>query len=167
MGTTIKILDLRLRLRDYDIRKHNIKIFNSQKTQMKKTFLFTAMMLILSSLLFSCKKDKAPTTAEKVQHKWTIVSEIDNSHDASGDDITTTTPAPGSGDFIEFNVNGTFTTQFDGDTSSGSYSITSDTQMAVNGISFTIKTLTNSQFVLYAKLGSDTEYEETTINLKR
>lgn len=101
-----------------------------------------------------------------MQHNWTVVNEIDNSHDASGDNIDTI--AGVSGDFINFNSNGTFTSQFDGSTDNGTYSLISDTQISLNGQTFTIKTLTDTQFVLYGKdVISATEYDESTINLKR
>lgn len=132
---------------------------------MKKLLLF--VLITMTAMSFSsCKKDKTETTTEKVQHKWTLVSVVDNYHDSSGDDITTT---PGStGDYITFNSNGTVTTVVSGATESGNYSITSDTQITIEGDIYTIKKLTGSEFVLYSKTDiSSTEYEEVTINLKR
>ncbi len=131
---------------------------------MKKKFLIFASIILSASVLFSCKKDKE-TTAQKVQHNWTIVSEIDNFHDASGDNRDTTISVPG--DFINFNSNGNYTSQFQGTSSSGIYSIISSSQIIIDGDTATIKTLTDSQFVLYAKQGTATEYDEITINLKR
>ncbi|MEP6927235.1 MAG: hypothetical protein ABI834_06335 [Ginsengibacter sp.] len=133
---------------------------------MKKVFLFATTVILLASVLSSCKKDKAETTAQKVQHNWTIVNEIDNFHDASGDHIDTINGV--AGDFINFNSNGTVTSHFDGSDDSGNYSLLNDTQISINGLTFTIKTLTDSQLVLYVKdvISSD-EYDEETINLKR
>ncbi|MDQ6845115.1 MAG: hypothetical protein M3Z92_12305 [Bacteroidota bacterium] len=133
---------------------------------MKKLYLFTMGFIISASVLISCKKDKE-TTAQKVQHNWTIVSQIDNSHDDSGDYRDTTLSVNGSGDFIKFNSDGTFNIQFEGTTDTGNYSIISDTQMSINGQTATILTLTSSQFVIYSKEGSATEYDESTFNLKR
>ena len=56
---------------------------------MKKVFLFTTAIILLAAVFSSCKKDKKQTTAQKVQHNWTVINEIDNFHDATGDDITT------------------------------------------------------------------------------
>lgn len=131
---------------------------------MKKVFVFTTAIILLASVFSSCKKDKQ-STAQKLQHNWTIVSEIDNFHDASGDDITTTVGV--QGDFINFNANGTITSQFDGSSDSGIYVLISDSQISINGQTLTINTLTDSQFVLYAKEGTATQYTEITINLTR
>ena len=132
---------------------------------MKKVFLFTTAIILLTLVFSSCKKDKAQTTTQKVQHNWTFVSETDNSHDATGDNIDTI--AGIQGDFVNFNANGTLTSQFDGSADSGIYIVSSDTEISIDTEVFTIKTLTDTQFVLYAKEGSATEYDETTITLKR
>jgi hypothetical protein len=131
---------------------------------MKKVFLFTMATILLASVFTSCKKDKQ-TTAQKLQHNWTFINEIDNSHDASGDNIDTI--AGVTGDFFNFSSNGTVSSQFDGSTDTVPYTLMSDTQVSVIGEVFTIKTLTDTQLILYAKDGSATEYDETTINLKR
>jgi hypothetical protein len=133
---------------------------------MKKVFLFTTAIILLTLVFSSCKKDKAQTTAQKVQHNWNFVSVIDNSHDATGDDITTTNGV--SGDFMNFVSNGTISSQFDGEASGGIYTIPNDTEILIDGQTFTIKTLTDTQFVLYIKdVISATDYDEETINLKR
>jgi hypothetical protein len=133
---------------------------------MKKIFQLTAFIMLVGISMISCKKDKAETTAQKIQHKWTVVSSVDNYHDASGDDISTT---PGdTGDYVNFASDGSVTTLFNGTSNSGSYSIISDTQMTIETETYTIKTLTSTQLVLYAKEDIATgEYEEFTINLKR
>ena len=132
---------------------------------MKKTLLFTIAILSLSLAFTSCKKDKESTT-EKLQHNWTVQSTIENTHDASGDDIITT---PGvSGDFINFNTNGTVTSHFEGSDDSANYSVLNDNEISIEGYTYTIKTLTNNTLVLYIKLpNSATEYDEFTINAKR
>jgi PBP1b-binding outer membrane lipoprotein LpoB len=132
---------------------------------MKKNLFVTA--LILTAVFFSsCKKDKPETTAHKVQHKWTYVSSVENDHDATGDNITTT---PGdSGDYIMFNSNGTVTSFMDNQTDTSTYSVISDTQIAIDNELYTIKILSSNQLVLYVKeITSTTEYSELTINLKR
>jgi ABC-type oligopeptide transport system substrate-binding subunit len=130
-----------------------------------KKVLFTVSVILLALISSSCKKDKE-TTAQKLQHNWTIVSEVDNSHDASGDNINTITAA--SGDYVNFSSNGTVTSQFNGFTSTAAYSLISDTQISIDGETFTIKVLSGSQLVLYIKDDtSATEYDETTLNLKR
>jgi hypothetical protein len=131
---------------------------------MKKAFLFTTAIILLATVFSSCKKDKQ-TTAQKLQHNWTFVSEVDNSHDAGGDNIDTIEGV--QGDFINFNSNGTVSSQYDGSASTTPYTLIGDTQVSIIGEIFTIKTLTDTQLVLYAKDGSATEYDETTFNLKR
>ena len=133
---------------------------------MKKVLLFTTAIILMASVFSSCKKNKSETTSQKVQHNWTLVSIIDNSHDASGDNIVTT--AAVSGDFMNFNTNGTATFQIDATPGTSSYSIVSDTQILLATETFTIKTLTSTQLVLYIKdVISATDYDEETINLKR
>lgn len=132
---------------------------------MKKLFFFAVIATLVIGAS-SCKKDKTETTAEKIQHKWTLVSIVDNYHDSTGDDITTT---PGSAsDYISFNSDGTVTTFISGTSESGTYTITSDTEISIEGDVYTIKKITSSEFILYVKdVVSSTEYEEITINLKR
>ncbi len=134
---------------------------------MKRLFLFTGVLLVLSFFFSACKKNKDETTAEKLQHKWTIVNLIINYHDISGDDVQTTPAA--LGDFIDFNSNGTtYTSKSGGSSGNGTYSLISDTQISIDGDTSTIKTLTSSQFVIYLKeVYSASEYAELTINLKR
>ena len=56
---------------------------------MKKVFLFTMAVIVSAFVISSCKKDKE-TTAQKLQHNWITLNYVDNSHDASGDNIDTT-----------------------------------------------------------------------------
>lgn len=134
---------------------------------MKNFFLLTAFITLVSFSFTSCKKkDKVETTTEKVQHKWTLVNVVSNSHDSGGDHIIT---IPGSaGDYVDFNSNGTYTSLTGGTSDSGNYSVVSDSQISIDGDVYTIKTLTSAQFVLYLKdETSATEYDEATINLSR
>ena len=134
--------------------------------KMKKIFLFATGVILLGSAFTSCKKkDKPETVAQKLQHNWIVVNVITNYHDASGDNIEN---IPGtSADFINFNANGTVTSHFDGSDDNGTYAVISDTQVSINGQTYTIKTISSTQLVLYAKEGTATQYDEITINLKR
>jgi hypothetical protein len=132
---------------------------------MKKVFLFTTAIILLTIVFTSCKKNKTETVTQRVQHNWTLVSIIDNSHDVSGDNFDTSGIA---GDFVNFNANGTAALQIEGQTGTVSYSITSDTQILLATQTYTIKTLTDTQLILYTKeVISSTDYDEETINLKR
>jgi len=138
----------------------------SKPPKMKKVFLCTTAIILIASVFTSCKKDKAQTATQKVQHNWTLVNVVDNSHDANGDNIQTTTAA--SGDFMDFKSNGTVSFQIDGQPGTVSYSMVSDTQLLFATETFTIKTLTDTQLVLYIKdVVSATDYDEETINLSR
>jgi hypothetical protein len=67
-----------------------------------------------------------------------------------------------------FNSNGTVTSFMDNQTDTSTYSVISDTQIAIDNELYTIKTLSSNQLVLYVKeITSTTEYSELTINLKR
>src|SRR5664279_2375195 len=117
---------------------------------MKKVILSTTAIILLASLFLSCaKKDKPETVSQKLQHNWTIINEIDNSHDASGDHIETMTAI--TGDYINFSSTGTVTSQFRGLPGSATYSLINDTQILINGRTSTIKTLTDTQLVFYDK----------------
>ena len=132
---------------------------------MKKILPLATAIFLLGMLSLSCKKAKE-TTAQKLQHKWTIISEVDNSHDSGGDNIDTSVGVPG--DFLNFNANGTVASQFEGAADNVSYSLISDTEISISGETFTIKTLNDTQLVLYIKnVVSATDYDESTINLKR
>ena len=138
----------------------------SKPPKMKKVFLCTTAIILIASVFTSCKKDKAQTATQKVQHNWTLINVVDNSHDANGDNIQTTTAA--SGDFMDFNSNGTVSFQIDGQQGTVSYSMVSDTQLLFATETFTINTLTDTQLVLYIKdVISATEYDEETIYLTR
>lgn len=132
---------------------------------MKKIFSLATAIVLLSLVFFSCKKAKE-TTSQKLKHKWTIVSEVDNSHDSGGDDINTSVGI--AGDFLNFNANGTVTSQFEGSADTSTYSLISDTEISISGETFTIKTLSDTQLVLYVRNTiSATDYDESTVNLKR
>lgn len=133
---------------------------------MKKAFLFITSFILLAFLFSSCKKEKTKTTAEKLQYNWTIVNYVENYHDASGDDIETTNGF--TGDFMNFGPNATMTFQIYGEAGTGPYSLTSDTQLLIAAGTFTIKTLSDTQLVLYSKeVYSSSEYDEITVNLTR
>ena len=134
---------------------------------MKKLLLFTTAIILLSFSFSSCKKkDKEETATEKIQHNWSLVSIVTNSHDGSGDDITNIPVS--QDDYINFTSNGTVTSFVGGINDTSSYSIISDSQIIIDSEPFTIKTLTSSQLVLYSKDEiSATEYDETTISLER
>ena len=132
---------------------------------MKKVLLFTTTIL-LSLFFLSCKKDKAETVAQKLQHQWTIENIINNYHDASGDDLVTTQGKPS--DFINFNSNGTYASHFDGFDNTGTYSLINDTEVSIDGDTSTITTLTDKKLELYSRISySTTDYDELTINAKR
>lgn len=133
---------------------------------MRKKSFFLATLILTVFIFSSCKKDKTQTTAQKVQYKWTYVNSVENDHDASGDDISTTPGA--AGDYVQFNSNGTVISMIDGQSDTVSYSVISDSQISIDSELYTIKALSSSQLVLYYKQTiSSTEYSEVTLNLKR
>lgn len=138
---------------------------------MKKLLLSTASFILLAFVFSACKKNKeetAQTVAQKLQYNWTIDNYIYNYHDADGDERDTIPGVPG--DFMNFKADGTLTTHFEGEEGNGIYLVISNTQVSINGQTFTIKSLTSTQLVIYSK-GIDPdfpgEYEEETLNLSR
>ncbi len=133
---------------------------------MKKVFLFTTAVLLLSVFFVSCKKDKLETVTQELQHNWSIESTIDNSHDSKGDH-TVNTPGT-SEDFLKFNSDFTAAWHIEKSGDAGTYSIINDHEVSINGRVFTIKTLNDKTLVLYINESySSTDYTELTINATR
>ncbi len=132
---------------------------------MKKVFLFSFLFILLAFVFSSCKKDSPQTTAQKLQHTWSIITVTTNEHDGSDDIMTYKGEA---GDFITFSSDGTLTSFSDGTSEKVPYVLTDDTHISIAGDTYTIQTLTNSILTLYFKqVISNTQFYEETINLKR
>lgn len=137
---------------------------------MKKIFLFTISFILLAFVFSSCKKDKVEkqeTVAQKLQHKWAVDGYTSLTHDSNGDETETYVGV--AGDYMDIKPDGTYEIKMEGDLVTETYSlINDDTQILVDGVHVTIKTLTGSKLVLYSKQQfSVDEYYEFTLTLSK
>ena len=129
---------------------------------MKKT-----MVLLLSGsiLLAACHKNNEKTASDKVQGKWTFVSEIENSNDTGQPQMDTLTGGPS--DYFDFRNDGKVYRKLYSYMDTLPYTVLSDRYILFNGDSTEIKTLTDSSFVLYDKLVYGQYWDEVTVTLKK
>ena len=136
---------------------------------MKKIIPLLILVALGVFYLTACKKsDNQPkTTAQKVQGKWSLQSELLNEHVAGKDNITTTVGGPN--DIIDFRTDGKVYSVVTGVEDTSTYTLSGDTKIILDGNqSYDIKALTSSSFIIYTKeiFGTE-EYDEITISLKR
>ncbi len=127
------------------------------------------LILLFALVTFSCKKDDKPgqTTSQRIQHKWGVDSYVSNNHIGGIDDIET---SPGSAqDYVDFRTDGKVYTQFAGEADITGYSVQGDNTITIESFgTYTIKTLTDNQLVLYYKdAEANGDFYEETLNLKR
>jgi|GEM_PF-1756946 len=135
-----------------------------------KTIKLTIIALIAVFSLAGCKKDKEKTTAEKIQAKWSLVSQsLIVTPTATGSNTISSTMPGKAGEYIEFLSNGKVNIQQNGEAlETTTYTIDSDAQITIDGEAFQIKTLTDNSLVLYSNDTSNSnETIQTTITLSR
>ncbi len=114
-------------------------------------------------------KEESETTAQKVQHRWTLVSVIDYNYVDSSttldyiDTIIGSNPA----NYVEFRADNTASAQIDGDTETFSYSILSDNMIVFDGDDFVITTLNANTFIMTYADREDIPYYDNVITMKR
>lgn len=136
---------------------------------MKKTTLFLTMAASAAILFSACKKDHAtvPTTAQRIQTKWTI-DKIYSHGVETGYPEYTDTLTGGAGDYIDFRTDNKAYFNLNGDKDTVIYSILSDSQMIIDGDTTAIQVLNDTRFQLYSKsVTSATNYYEYTTYLKK
>src|ERR1700692_3642906 len=119
---------------------------------MKKIIPSVALALLVTFYLPACKKtDKQPTTIEKVQAKWNLVTDTFNDHVSGQDNISTITGA--TGDIIDFRTDGKVYSNIQGGADTSTYALSGDTKIVINGIlNYDITTLTSNSFILHDKV---------------
>jgi hypothetical protein len=122
---------------------------------MKKLLLFA--MVLATVAMTSCSKSSSTPT---LVGKWNIASLVTS---ASG---YTDTYTGVSTDYADFKSNGTVTTFVDGELSTSSYSV-SGTNAVIDGVDYTITTLTTSAATLYHTEGTGSSRFQVTINLRK
>ena len=130
----------------------------------KKTMIF---LLAGAAVFTSCKKTETTTqtTAQKVLGKWTLVSEV--SSETYQGRTTTDTYIGVAGDYVDVRTDGKIYYHYDNANDTTTYHVISDNLMKVEWDTSSIKTLTNTSFILYNKQGSSDVTTETTLTLKK
>lgn len=132
---------------------------------MKKLLLAVfGLMLILSACK---KKDVEKTTAEKLVAKWKVTSFISNDYYNNANHITTLQGT--ASDYVDFRTDGKlYTKQGNSAEEVVAYSVVNDNALRIDNEDWTIKALSDNQFVLYQKSVTSTTplvYDEVTLNL--
>jgi hypothetical protein len=135
---------------------------------MKKIITSAALILLVTFYLSACKKtDKQPTTIEKVQGKWNLVTDIFNEHISGQDNISSITGT--TGDNIDFRTDGKVYSNIQGGADTSTYALSGDTKIVINGtLNYDITTLTSSSLILHdMESTGGTDFQEETITLKK
>ena len=122
---------------------------------MKKLLLFA--MVLATVAMTSCSKSSSTPT---LVGTWKVVNLVSSS---SGYTDTYTGVAA---DYVEFKTNGTVTSFVDGELTTTSYSV-SGTNAVIDGVDYTITTLTTSAATLYHTEGTGSSRFQVTINLRK
>lgn len=124
------------------------------------------------SFVFACKKkvDKNndnSATIEKLQSRWTFLNYTTNNYYSNSDHLNTISGT--AGDYLEFVSGGRLYLRLLSFTDTSTYSVISNNRIVFdNTDTFDIKTLTESQLVLYnKKVYPKGEYQEQTYNLQK
>jgi len=136
---------------------------------MKQKMITYGIATCLTIALFTnCSKtnETIPSVQQKIKGKWQVVRETNTV-------ITPTTEIPSSvnGDtshYYNFTADSVFILSPNFNTRAA-YTVTSPTQLIMSGLPMQIKTLTNSNCILYGKypLGGDGNYNKITVELKK
>ncbi|MGH2648787.1 MAG: hypothetical protein ACRDE8_14515, partial [Ginsengibacter sp.] len=116
----------------------------------------------------ACKKsDKKQTTAEKIQSKWNVETDVINDHISDQDNISTYTGQPG--DVVDFRADGKVYSTIAGWSDTSAYTLSGDTKISIEGAAtYDITTLTPNSFVLHDKENmGGSNFEEETLSLKK
>ncbi len=135
---------------------------------MKKFITSLALVSLVTLYFQACKKSvDQQTTIEKIQGKWQLQSDIQNSHYLGQDNIDTITGKPG--DIVDFRTDGKVYTNIGGEKDTSTYALSGDTKMIFDGtLVFDIITLTANSFIFYNKETTGaSDFTEVTITLKK
>jgi len=134
---------------------------------MKKVILLS---LVAIGIFASCRKEttSSVSTADLIQKKWRLISTQDVQYVGTTNVVDTIITYPyATTDSIEFKTNNTAVASFFGMIDTVSYQILSDTKIAIDADTFTINTLTVSDFVMTYNNRVDTPHYDNIITLKR
>lgn len=130
-------------------------------------------MLVLSAIVYSCKKDDKKSTSDLIQGKWNVTSVYEHYYDNGFDSRDTTVYSGTRSETIEFANNGkVYYAGSNGNGSSyrdtGVYKLDGSNLIFDATDTFKINSISAADLQLYSKdVYSSNEYEETTINLKK
>jgi hypothetical protein len=137
-----------------------------------KTKSLVMVLIGVVIVLASCTKDEK-TTTEKIQGKWTFVSDVDTVviNGQKFPEYYTGT----ADDYLTFSSDGKFAFNQDGSSASGEYSLNNDklsmtylVDQVRYTVLFTITTLTDNSLVIYRKNITDANnYEVEIVTFKK
>jgi hypothetical protein len=139
-----------------------------------KKFLISA--LLFATFFYACKEDDtvieepiiALTTAEKIQHKWDLVSIIDHNYVGTSTTLDyKDTIVIGAGNFMDFRSDNKVYSSMDGDLDTVPYQIVNDQTILFDGDVFTISSLTTTDFIFKYEERTDDPYFDNIVTLSR
>jgi hypothetical protein len=133
-------------------------------------FLFVAA-IAGSFTLTSCKKENGKSNEEKLEGKWLLEAAYFDYHFAGISQKDTIDYSSGS--YIQFNSDGTISSNEEGGIAAGTWQIT-DNRLTIaesgdtdSPIGYDIKKLTDNELHLYDKEMEGEDYVEITLHLKK
>jgi hypothetical protein len=111
---------------------------------MKKIILHPIVLIFALTTFYSCTKSKPETVAEKLQHTWNLVTNVNNDTPTGGFDTTYGTPQ----DILTFEKNGVLIGHLYGSNDTSFYFILDANRIVLEtNDTATINTLTDTQLI--------------------
>lgn len=148
--------------------KYSQKLFKSLYIRLLLIHSFTLCFIFC---LISCKKkdnkEDLNIVLKMLEGKWTFLSYQTNQHYSGNDHLNTVSGS--IGDYMNFAAGGKLYLRLQTFQDTSLYSLFSSSRMVIDGVdTFDLKTLTESQLILYRKkVSSSTDYYEQTYNLQK
>jgi hypothetical protein len=135
-----------------------------------RRFLQLVIVLLAGSMLLGCQKNKDEDFSElkqRLQGKWNFINYVTNQYYGNSNHLNTVSASPG--DYMEFQPDGKINLVLFGSPDTSTYSIPANNKILIDYTdNFDIKTLTETELVLYSKQSYSAEsYYEQTFTLHK
>jgi hypothetical protein len=135
-----------------------------------RRFLQLVIVLLASTMFLGCQKNKDEDYSElkqRLQGKWNFINYVTNQYYGNSNHLSTVSASPG--DYMEFQPEGKIYLVLFGSSDTSSYTIPANNKILIDYTdNFDIKTLTESELVLYSKqVYSGESYYEQTFTLHK
>src|SRR5690349_18902833 len=130
-----------------------------------RRFLQLVIVLLAGSMLLGCKKNTNEDYSElkqRLQGKWNFINYVTNQYYGNSNHLNTISASPG--DYMEFQTGGKIYLVLFGSPDTSTYSIPANNKILIDYTdNFDIKTLTDTELVLYSKqvYSAESYYEQT------